>query len=337
MWRRWASGAFTVVLLALLSLLVWNRRDDLAELTENPLQDVALIAVLVVVGHFVNSAEYWVLYRAQGLRRFGLIENWLVFTAGQLGNQLPGQIGSLFKFRYMKVVHDFGYVRSGSNYGANLVITFASSGIAGLLGLVITDAGGGDPSWVLYLAFGGLAVLSLALFLLPLPPLPFLPGRFASAWDGLRGGWDELRTQPAVGLAVLGLDLGKYVLVAVRFDLAFGLLGVDEPFWYFLVIAPAAGLAGAVAFTPGGLGFREGFVTGAAVGLGSELDDGLLAATVDRGVLLASALVFGSIGWIVSSRRMARATGGRPADGPPPPAGTTPPPPDASRSAGRAP
>ena len=100
----------------------------------------------------------------------------------------------------------------------------------------------------------------------------------------------------------------KYLVTAWRFQIAFGLLGYHQSFWFFLAIAPAAAIAGIIAFTPGGLGIRELFVTGAAVAMGSSFDTGLLAASTDRGVMLASAVVLGSIGFLYSAPRLRRAT-----------------------------
>ena len=42
--------------------------------------------------------------------------------------------------------------------------------------------------------------------------------------------------------------------------------------------------------------------------MGSSFDTGLLAATTDRGVMLASAVVLGSIGFLYSVPRLRRAT-----------------------------
>lgn len=297
----------TVALTSLVVIVVWDRRGELVDLVEHPPADLAVIAALVVLGHFLNSTEFWLLYRAQGVTGFGVVENWMVFTAGQLGNLLPGQVGSLFKFRYMSVVHGLSYARSGSNYGANMVVTFASSALTGLIGIVVSSSTGDRPSIVLVLAFVTLGATALLVLLVPAPDLPFLRGRPARAWSGFRDGWEELRRQPRVAIAVLLLDVGKYGLVALRFQLAFALLGVHESFAFFLVIAPAAGVAGTIAFTPGGIGFRESFVAAAAVGMGTALDTGLLAATVDRGILLASSVLLGSIGWISSAGRIRRA------------------------------
>jgi uncharacterized membrane protein YbhN (UPF0104 family) len=293
---RWSV---TLTVVAVLFVLVWQRRDDLRPLWDDPSWDLALIAVLIVVGHFLNSSEFWVVYRATGVR-VGFIENWMVFTAGLLGNLLPGQVGTIYKFRYMNAVHDVSYAKSGSNYGANLVISLGSSAVVGIVGVSAHAASGGDFATTVFAVF-------IALMRFPLPDWPLLRGKPARAAAAFNEGWHEIQRTPRTSVQVLAIDTVKYLLTAWRFQLAFGLLGVDESFWFFLVVAPAAAIAGIIAFTPGALGFRELFVTTAAVGMGATLDDGLLAATTDRGVMLASALVLGAAGYAYTVPRLRRA------------------------------
>ncbi len=304
--KRLLRWPVTIAVVAVLVVLVWQRRDDLRPLWEDPSSDLALIAVLIVVGHFLNSAEFWVVYRATGVR-VGFLENWMVFTAGLLGNLMPGQIGTIYKFRYMNAVHGVPYAKSGSNYGANLVISLGSSAIVGIVGVVAYAAGGGDFAWAVFGVLIALGATCVALMRFPLPDWPLLRGSPARAAASFNDGWHEIQRTPRTSLEVLAIDVVKYVLTAWRFQLAFGLLGVDESFWFFLVVAPAAAIAGIIAFTPGALGFRELFVTTAAVGMGATLDDGLLAATTDRGVMLASAVVLGAAGYAYTVPRLRRA------------------------------
>ena len=300
---RWP---LTIAVVAVLLVLVWQRREDLRPLWEDPSWDLALIAVLVVAGHFLNSSEFWVVYRATGVR-VGFIENWMVFTAGLLGNLLPGQVGTVFKFRYMNAVHEVPYSKSGSNYGANLVISLGSSAIVGIIGVVVYASDGGDFAWLVFGVLVALGAVCVVLMRVPLPDWPLLRGKPAQAAASFNEGWHEIQGTPGTSSRVLAIDVVKYVLTAWRFQLAFGLLGVHESFWFFLVVAPAAAIAGIIAFTPGALGFRELFVTTAAVGMGSSFDDGLLAATTDRGVMLASAVVLGVAGYAYTVPRLRRA------------------------------
>jgi uncharacterized membrane protein YbhN (UPF0104 family) len=266
-----------------------------------------LLGVLIVIGHFLNSAEFWVVYRATNIR-IGFFENWMVFTSGLLGNLLPGQMGTLYKFRYMKQVHQLPYAKSGSNYGANLIISLGSSAIVGIVGVFGNKISSGSFSWVMLLCFIGLGIVCIATLRLSLPTWKFLRGKPAKIFSSFNEGWDEIRRTPRTTFQVIAIDVVKYLVTAWRFQIAFGLLGYHQSFWYFLVIAPAAAIAGIIAFTPGGLGIRELFVTGAALAMGSSFDTGLLAATTDRGVMLASAVVLGSIGFLYSAPRLRRAT-----------------------------
>jgi glycosyltransferase 2 family protein len=294
-----------VVFLIAMVWLVWARADDLGALVDDPGRELALIAVLVVVGHFCNSTEFWLLYRAQG-SRIGIGENWMAFTAGQLGNLLPGQLGTVYKFRYMKTVHGLRYAESGSNYGANLVITLVAAAVVGITGIAFVGSTTGNWAIAMFAVFAVMGGVALASFVVPLPRAMRLTGTAGRAWRTFAQGWDELRRNRATAAGVCALDIAKLLFTAWRFDLAFGLVGIEEPFWFFAVIAPAASVAGTIAMTPGGLGIREAFVTAAAVGMGSTVGDGLLAATVDRAVMFVTAIAFGSVGFLVTWRNMRR-------------------------------
>jgi uncharacterized membrane protein YbhN (UPF0104 family) len=263
--------------------------------------------VLVLLGHFLNSSEFWLLYRAHGARS-GVFENWFLFLAGQLGNHLPAQAGTLYRVRYMRAVHDVPYAGSAAVYGANLVATLAGAAIVGLVGVVAAALVTDDLHVLMLLVALGVAALAVAFAVVPLPRFAARHGRLARAWRGFHAGFEQIRSNPAVALAVLAIEVVKYFLTAWRFAIAFGLIGVHEPFALYLVLAPAAGLAGFVAFTPGALGFRELFVTGAAVGMGVDLDLGLLSATIDRAVMFATSVVGGALGFLVTYPRLRAAT-----------------------------
>ena len=240
------------------------------------------IGVLIIVGHFLNSSEFWVMYRAVGVP-IGFFENWMVFTAGLLGNLLPGQVGTMYKFRYMKTVYDLPYAKSGSNYGANLVISLGSSSIVGILGIVVFATRGGDFALTMFIVFITLGVACFALLRFPLPNWRILKGKPARFAESFNEGWHEIQRTPSTAVQVIVIDIVKYTLTAWRFQMAFGLLGVHESFWFFLVVAPAAAIAGIIAFTPGALGFRELFVTAAAVGMGAATAAVIAPAIFDFG------------------------------------------------------
>lgn len=308
-YRLWWVGANIALPAAFVALMVWvvkSRWGDLEPVFDHPLRTLALIAVLIVVGFILNAWEFHVLYRAQKVA-ISWWDNWMVFSAGQAGNLIPAQFGTIYKFRYMKAVHGLTYTRNGSNAGANLVISVASSAIFGLVGAVAVGVVTGRWAWAVLGLFAALGVGAVVAMVVPLPQVRFLKGTPARLWNGFHGGWEELRRQPKAALVVLALDLAKYVVTTWRFQLAFGLVGVDESYWFFMVVAPAAGIAGIVSFTPGGLGLREGLITLGAVAMGTTAVDGLLGATVDRGVMLLVVLALGAVAYAYTWPRLRRA------------------------------
>ncbi|QGG95849.1 lysylphosphatidylglycerol synthase transmembrane domain-containing protein [Actinomarinicola tropica] len=300
--RRVLNVALTVVAVAALVWVMWSRRGDLEPLAEVPLADLALVASLVVVGHWLNALEFQKLYRAVGAP-LGITENYLLFTAGQLLNHLPGQVGTLYRFRYLRAVHDLPYSRATSGYGANLVLTVMATGALGLVGTILVGATDGVWSPVLLACFAAMLLGALVGSIVPLPETQ-RSGRLARAWMAFRSGWSDLQDRPDVAAWVLGLELVKYLLAAWRLQLTFGWLGYDEPYVLFLVLAPVIGLATFVGLTPAALGVRELSMSGAAVALGRTFSDGILGATVDRAVLLAVAIVVGGVGLATSERRI---------------------------------
>jgi uncharacterized membrane protein YbhN (UPF0104 family) len=307
--RVWTWGRFArdVVLPAAFALLlvffVWTERDRLDPLSDAPAMDVALLSFLILLAHFLNSTEFWVLYRAGGARS-GIFENWFLFIAGQLGNYTPGQAGTLYRLQYMRTVHDVPYSRTVSVYGANFVATLGGAAAVGLVGVIgaafATEHG---LSVVMLLVTLGIAALSVAMAMLPLPKFASRQGRLARAWQSFHEGFEQTRRDPRTAWSVVALEVAKYFVTAWRFQVAFSLLGIDESFWIFLVLAPTAGVASFVAVTPGALGFREGFLTLVAGAMGVGFDVGLLGATIDRAVMLLTSMVFGTIGFAVTYPR----------------------------------
>lgn len=305
--RRVARHVVAVLAVLALVAAVWSERDQLRPLADVTPAQLVLVTALVVVGHFINASEFWLLYRSASVR-VGLVENYLVFAAGQLANHLPGQVGTLYRLRFMKVVHGTSYGRSAAVYGTNLATTAVGASLTGLAGVVaaglLTDA---DVAWPLAAIFAAVAAVATSLAFIPLPAAGRLPDLVRRPWLSMRAGVEEIRSRRGVAVSIVGLEAVKYLLAAWRFDVAFALLGVQESFWFFLVLATAAGLASAYSLTPAAIGVREALLTGAAVALGSPAASGLLGATVDRAAILLVSVVVGGAALGVTYRRMRQA------------------------------
>ena len=67
--RRVITGIVVPFLFTLaLAWIIWGQRGKLEPLNDAPLLDLVAIGVLVLVGHFLNACEFWLLYRSRGAK-----------------------------------------------------------------------------------------------------------------------------------------------------------------------------------------------------------------------------------------------------------------------------
>jgi uncharacterized membrane protein YbhN (UPF0104 family) len=312
--RLFGDVLLPLVFAVLLLAFVWNEHDRLDPLADAQIGKLVALVALMGLVHFLNSSEFWLLYRANGVHS-GIFENWFVFLASQLGNNLPGQAGSIYRLRYMRAVHGASYATSAAVYAADFVATLAGAAAVALIGVIGQAATGGKMSWVMLFVSLGVALLAVVFAVVPTPSFASRAGRLARVWRSFHAGFEQSRREPLTIFAVMLIEMAKYVAYAIRLAIAFDLLGIKQPFWLYLVLAPAGGVAAFIAITPGAFGFREGFVAAAAAAMGAGLDSGLLAATADRAVQLATAIGLGTVGFLITYPRLraVRRAEGRPA------------------------
>lgn len=291
---------------ALLFVYVLRRRDAFESLSDIGIGAIVLVAALTVIAQFLNAEEFGLLYRLMGAP-IGVRENWQLYSAGLLGNLVPGQLGTLFRFRYVKDVHGLSYTDATAAYSANLAITVFATGLAGTIGCIALGVGEGNWSPLLLAALGGLMVVAVVAAVLPVSDRE-RAGKLGRLWTRFGRGWHRARSNSRITATVLALELTRYVLLAWRLQITFGWVGTDEPIFFFLVIGPIGALATFVGFTPAGIGIREFTIAAATVALGRTFEEGLLGSAADRAIGLVVALLTGVPGAVFSARRLRRAT-----------------------------
>ena len=298
-------GATTTVL----AWYVYSRRGQFGSLSEISLAELFFVGMLTAIGFFLNALEFGLLYRLMAAP-IGIGENWMLYAAGQAGNYIPGQIGTLYRVRYLKDVHGLAYSTATAAYSVNFVITVFATGVAGLVGCI--GLGLLEGVWSVLLVSGLASLVAIACLAAVLPiSAKQRSGRIGTAWMRLGNGWQRARAQPLVAVVVLALELVRYGFAAWRLDIVFGWLGTDESFFFFLVIAPIAALATFVAITPAGLGIRELVIASAAVALGRQFDVGLLGSSADRAINMIVVLLTGLPGIVYTTRVMHRVAASR--------------------------
>jgi hypothetical protein len=251
-------------LLAGAGVLLWSRRGDLAaalEAAEAPrVTDVAALLACVVANVVLTAAYLRLILSRYG--RVGALEMQAVIAAATLMNYLPMRPGLFGRIAYHRRVNGIPVAST-----ARSIVEAAALSVGIALYLAAVAVVSGRLGWSLWY---GVAA-----------PLPVLA---VAAWGLRRGG-----LVPAALLRYL-----EILVWALRYHLAFTIIGQPVPATAALAFACVSVIATMVPVVGNGLGLREW-----AVGLlapflaGVSLEIGVTADLVNRG---AELIVIGALG-----------------------------------------
>lgn len=301
---KWAQHVFGAALLLAFGRYLWLHRGEFRELLEVSAVNVILLVALIVLSQLLNTAQSWFLLRAAGVSPT-FFETFVVNCASNFGNYLPMRAGSVVRAHFLKEAYGLSYARFGSMFGVRSIITLFGTGMFGLMGTSGVAWSGHRLSFELLFGFTLMLAVAALIWVLPAPAVPRGLGPLGRILAELLEGARELRRQPAAGLSVLALTLVQQVLLAARFYVATRGTSAEAPIALLILLSPVATLATYVAWTPGGLGFREAAMGGATYAVGTSFSSGILLGTVDRTMLLLVVAVLGmpSFVWLWAKLR----------------------------------
>jgi uncharacterized membrane protein YbhN (UPF0104 family) len=271
---------------------VWQRRDLLAETLNASWGGLLLMLLVVSATWVVIAAQTYVLFRAEGVP-ISFRENFVLSSAAGFGNYLPLRAGMLLRAQYMKSKYGMGYLRFGSLSAIRMAIQISISGLVGISALLFGGIVSGRMSYPLLAIFGLLTTVAVMALVRPLPPLA-LSGRAGRFWHELREGFAVARRRPRLAAISALWGLAHYVLLSIRFGIAFHLLGSSAPPWVLIVLGVATGINSLLAITPGGLGVRELIIGYVVFATGQTFDLGIFAGAFDRAAQLVVVATLGA-------------------------------------------
>lgn len=305
-WRRWGfpllRGLLEAALVAWIAGYLWVRRGELGELLAIGPGTVAALVALVGATMLVRAVSFRLLVDRLGAR-IGIGEAVALTTATTLVNHVPMSAGLVLRGAVLHRHHDLSVPRYVALMGASGLLTVAASGGLGL-GATLASASTLPSTTLagLVALFAGVAVAPLVLLHLP-PAWLAGGGAVRSRMRAVVEGWRDVRADRGTLAALAGLALLQLALVATRFTLCFGAGGVQAGWLAAAVFASVATLSVLASVTPGGLGLREVLVAALAAPFGLGFQQGMVAASLDRAVLLAFSVLAGGAGLLWLRRR----------------------------------
>ena len=239
----------------------------------------------------INAGVVQCLIRALGTKTNLWDMVWLN-NAAILLNYAPMKFGTIFRANYLKRHHQLAYSHFATFF---IYITFlmtATAATVGMIVLVTVYTLNAYESKILAMVFLITILGSLVFLFVPLP-IPTGQGRFiAIIRHFLTGRASIAKQRKPIFISTVFLTV-NFLLTALRFGIIYYSIGRDVHPAGFLILGALGFVILFISLTPGSLGIRE-FVLGAgAVVLGVPLEVGVLAAMIDRAVLISYTFTVG--------------------------------------------
>jgi uncharacterized protein (TIRG00374 family) len=306
--RRWIAGQFGTLrgkllvsmllgVIVFAGLLAYGDFRHVAGGLEEFRWELMPLILLVTCGNYALRFVKWEFYlRRIGVKGLSRRDSFLIYFSGLGMTVTPGKVGEWLKSYLLREVHGTPITRS-----APIVI---AERITDSLGLLIIAGAGlvvfGRGAWPVAAIIVGVSATAIAVSrhrpaaeaLLRLAARLPVIRRFAPHLEELYESTYVLVSPAAVVLMTL-LSVGSWSFEVLAFHLTLVGLGVDNS-WETLLksafILPIATLAGAIAFTPGGLGVAEAGLTSLSQRL---LDMTKSDATIATLIIRVATLWFG--------------------------------------------
>lgn len=286
----------TTVLAAVLFLAgfyIARHRDLFSRILSLNVLQYSTLSLLVVLGVLNNGFMLYHYLKNAGIHM--PVKEWLSLSAlTTVGNQLLFRGGALAKAFYLKKKHAFAFSRFLPIVWAQFIISLFAIGWMGIAGIGWLGLTGRGMDAMPMFVF--LAVILVPVLVLKLSPdkLPGWLGRNQYV-DQMFDSWQSLCGNYSILKVLTVLSIVNIVLYICRLYAAFHYVGADVPFINIYFIALLGILTDFVGIVPGGIGVKEAIVGFVTELYGGKMAEGIVAASLDRAVLVVWVVFLGAI------------------------------------------
>ena len=247
----------------ILGLLIWyflQNRDVFAALKNVTWQAVLFIILLEFASFVVNSYLNYSMIRRFD-RRVSFLDCFLLQYVNNLLNKILPTVGGGAAFRavYLKQKYQFPYTRFTSTVAGLYTISFFSTALIAITCLLIIYARYQVFNWVIFLAFSGILLVTVAVILFS-PEVPPSERRMLKALRSVIEGWKILKKDLGAVLLYTLLTITLLTLAALHNLVVYQALGENPNPVAVIYLSTLGILMAFLNFTPDGIGVKEGIL-----------------------------------------------------------------------------
>ena len=218
----------------------------------------------------------------------------LLHNAAMLLNYAPMKFGTLFRADYLKRHYGLSYAHFATFFLYIMFLMTSTAAIIGLVVLVTIYGLSGYENKVLAVVFAITIIASLLFLFVPLP-IPAGHGRLRTILRNFLSGRSQVSKERKTILIAAAYLVINFFLAALRLAIIYSSMGKNINLGGYLILGALAYVVLFIAITPGSLGIRELVLGFGAVVLGIPLEVGILAAMIDRAIIITYVFVVGGI------------------------------------------
>lgn len=287
-WLRYLLAAAILVPLGFYLHKHWQRLEVL--FTLSPIE--ILLLYLVSATAVINNSRINQLLLGALKTNTTLCEMFLLQNTARLLNFLPLKFGTLIRGKYLKLRYGLSYARYIAFFAYFNLFISAVAGLIALVGLTLEYGLTSLNNKILAALFLLLFLCSLFFLVIPLP-IPTGSRKLPTLIRNILAGRKDMSQSVRTLLLCLAHLLGTFVLLAIRAKLIFQCIGQEIHPTGYLILAAVGYATHVLSFTPGALGIKEITLSASAAAIGVPLEIGILAAMLDRAIMLSWTIIIG--------------------------------------------
>lgn len=300
--NKWLKNILAAAVIILLLWYLTSHRQELKEAVLK-LTLVQLLALYVLLLLQAVSSACVVRSLLGALQTTtGLWDMFLLQNASVLLNYVPMKFGTLFRANYLKRHYGLAYAHFGTFFVYLMLLMTATAAAVGLIALATVYGISVYERKVLALIFLVALACSLSLIFIPLPT-PTGSSKLGTVLRRFLSGRREIKRCKRALVVSTILLTANFIMTSVRLWIIYTGIGTQVHPAGFLVLGTLGFVVLFISLTPGALGIREAVLGCGAIALGIPLEVGILAAMIDRAVVLSYAFAVGGISSIYLWRK----------------------------------
>jgi len=292
--KKIISRSVAFVTIIIVAVIIFNKFDVIKKCFIENKAFFFLIVAVYIVGRLLDGIKLKILvsycganiklYECFGLSMIMPLYNLIFPNAGLITNAI-----------YLKSKHNIKLRHFASVSLLRFATTIALCGIIGIIASTIFMIE--EKEFVLLwpvVVYVTLLCASICLFIVPLPRINiFKRYRLFSKVSESISKFDEIKSDKRLIVSLVLIQIAISLVFMSRYYIVLRALSFDASLIGMLAITPLTVLTNLINLIPANLAIREAVVSGGLTLIGYTINDGLLVASVDRAVLLATVLVMG--------------------------------------------